>query len=280
VPIILNYNYAVKVIQQKLNRYGAPMVIPLANITKGNEDFWKGFVERWGKDTAFVLPKDTEFADLKITDNRVAEEYVKWLKDQASDYWNPATFIMKEGNAIGGSDSGAMELVYNYIDRTLSWIEDQVTKAKTKDGYSVENYLITGKWNDDGGYLERGYRVEIKHTRPSISKDAAILAEVAELAKNNAITKDEMRQALPNTDLGEITPEKAAELDAQAAAKQPSPFQFGTGPNQYEMIGNVTTPAQRTEVMSDTERDLVASVRKCAADVKRIALKDYPHKEE
>ncbi|MFA5380132.1 MAG: hypothetical protein WC455_30505, partial [Dehalococcoidia bacterium] len=151
------------------------------------------------------------------------------------------------------------------------------------DGYSVENYLITGKWNDDGGYLERGYRVEIKHTRPSISKDAAILAEVAELAKNGWITGNEARQQLPNTDLGEMTPEVEAELQEMIKARQPSsPFQFGGGtvPGDYEMVGNVQTPAQRTEVMSDTERDLVAATRQCAEDVKRIALKDYPHKGE
>ncbi len=278
VPIVWNYNYAIKVIQQKLNRVGAPPVFPLANVTAKNKELWESFAKTWGKDTVFVLPPDTEFADLKIVDNRVAEEYAAWLKKQATDYWNPATFVQKDGNSIGGSDSGAMELVYNYIDRTLSWIENGITKA-------TQNFLLNGDWTDDGGYLQRGYRVEIKHTRPSVSKDAAILAEVAELAKNNAITKDEMRQSLPNTDLGEITPEKAAELEAQAAAKQPvnpfgaSPFN-STPPGDYQMVGNVQTPAQRTEVMSDTERALIEATRKCAADVKRIALKDYPHKEE
>lgn len=262
VPIIWNYNYAIKVIQQKLNRIGSPVVIPLADITKLNKTFWEEFAKKWGKDTAFVLPKGTEFAEMKITESRVAEEYVSWLKKQAIDFWNPATFVTKEGNAIGASDSGAMELIYNYIDRTLSMLENQICRATLE------------RWLEADGYLAQGYRVEIRHPRPSVSKDEQIRAEVDILAKYGWITANEARQSLPNTDLGELSPEDEAALQSAQMARQQASNPFGSFP-----VGNVRTPAERTDAMSDTERALIASTRQCAEDVKRIVREKYPKKE-
>jgi hypothetical protein len=249
VPLITNYNYGQKAWQQKMNRVAAPSIFPyVEKLTAANKPYMEAIAQKWGKDTCFLMEGTMDFKDPKIRESATAEGFLAWHKKWIDSYFNPSTFLQKEGNTIGASDSGAMELIYNYIDATLTWIENQITAATLQ------------KWLDDNGF--DGYRAEIRHPRPSVKKDAQILAEVAELARNGAITANEMRQALPNTDLGELTPEVEAQLQAQVRARQPSPF--GGIP-----IGNVQNPVERTVVLS-TEEDLIAATRQCEEDVKRI----------
>jgi hypothetical protein len=271
VSLITKYNHADHAMDQKMNRVGAPIAIPIADITKANKDLWEGFVKKWGKDQVFVLPKGTEFADLKLTDNTTAEERLSALKKLIDGYYNPATFVQKEGNSIGGSDSGAASMVNKRTVSTLSQLESGLGEA------------LLQIWLDINGFI--GYSAEVKYPRPEVQSDVQVLAEIAEAMKNGHMSRMEARQKYPNLDLPELTPEEEAKMDAEYEKRKPAqnnPFQFGGGTSSgdYEMVGNVQTPAQKTDAMSDTERDLVASVRKCAADVKRIALKDYPHKGE
>jgi hypothetical protein len=272
VSLITKYNHADHAMDQKMNRVGAPIAIPLADLTKANKDLWEGFVKKWGKDQVFVLPKGTEFADLKLTENTTAEDRLAMLKRLIDGYYNPATFVQKEGNSIGGSDSGAASMVNKRTVSTLSQLESGLGQA------------LLQIWLDINGFI--GYTPEVKYPRPEVQDDTQVLAEITEANKNGHISRMEARQKYPNLDLPELTPEEEAKMDSEYEKRKPqqslfggNPFGGGAGQDDVP-IGNVQTPAQRTDVMSDTERDLVASVRKCAADVKRIALKDYPHKEE
>jgi hypothetical protein len=141
----------------------------------------------------------------------------------------------------------------------------------------------------------------VKYPRPEVQSDVQVLAEIAEAMKNGHMSRMEARQKYPNLDLPELTPEEEAKMDAEYEKRKPQQSLFGSNPFEQRVpeeeewasvkgrrvlepsgshIGNVQIPAQRTEVMSDTDQALRASVRKCAADVKRIALKDYPYKGE
>jgi SOS response regulatory protein OraA/RecX len=256
--LINNYNYADKIINMKLNREGAPSIFPyVEKITAANKEYVEALAQKWGTNTSFILTESMDFKDPKMVLSNIAPERQAELKRRIYSFFNPATFIQKEGNSIGGSDSGGMELIYNYVDTTLTWIEQQITKCTIQ------------KWLDDNGYI--GYRAEIKHPRPSVKKDAQILAEVAELAKNGWIDANEARQALPNTDLGDWTPEQIAMGQEQVKGRQAQSNPFGGGFGAAPApVGNVKSPVERTDTYTQTERELIEATRQCKADVLKI----------
>ncbi|MDD5188985.1 MAG: hypothetical protein PHF57_12340, partial [Methanoregula sp.] len=91
------------------------------------------------------------------------------------------------------------------------------------------------------------------------------------------ISRQEARQKYPNLDLAELTPEEEMKMDAEFAARKPAAPTFGGFgqqlPAQEQAIGNVQNPVERTEVLSQTERELLAASRQCKADVMRIVKK-------
>jgi hypothetical protein len=265
IALITNFNYADKAWNMKMNRVAAPPIFPYVDkITAANKAYVEALAQKWGIKTSFIMTAGMDFKDPKLVESSTAEEREVFLKKRIDGYFNPATFVQKEGSSIGGSDSGAMELIYNYIDKILTMLETQIAAVTLQ------------KWLDDNGFVR--YHAEIRHPRPSIKKDEVVRAEVDTLAKYGWITANEARQALPNTDLGELTPEEEAQLQEQVKARQPqNPFgQFGgqQPPEQQPPgapVGNLgTNPLARplivetTQAYLETEVALVAARRKFA----------------
>ncbi|MDD3135009.1 MAG: hypothetical protein PHF64_00775 [Methanoregula sp.] len=263
ITLITKYDHADHAMDQKMNRVAAPSATPLADVTKANQVFWESFTKKWGKDTVFVLPKGTEFADMHLSENTTAEERLKDLKRRIDGYYNPSTFLQKEGNTIGGSDSGAASMVNKRTVSTLSQLESGLGEK------------LLNIWLKENGYA--GYVAEVKYPRPEVQNDTQTLAEIAEANKNGHISRMEARQKYPNLDLPDLTPEEEMKMDAEFAARKPAAPTFGGFgqqlPAQEQAIGNVQNPVERTEVLSQTERELLAASRQCKADVMRIVKK-------
>lgn len=274
VSLITKYNHADHAMDQKMNRIGAPIAIPLADITKANKDFWEGFTGKWGKDTVFVLPKGTEFADLKLAENSTAEDRLAWLKKRIDGFYNPATFVQKDGNTIGGSDSGAASMVNKRTVSTLSQLESGLGE------------VLLQIWLDINGFI--GYTPEVRFPRPETQNDQQVLNEITEANKNGHISRTEARQKYPNLDLPELTPEEEAKMDAEYEKRKPQQSLFGANPfgqpadekkttDEEIPVGNLSSAMP----VSQTERELLAATRQCAADVKRIVkgkvTPQYPH---
>lgn len=283
IQLITKYNHADHAMDQKMNRVAAPSATPLADINKTNKDFWEGFTKRWGKDTVFVLPKGTEFADMHLSENTTAEDRLAALKRRIDGFYNPSTFLQKEGASISASDSGAMSMINKRTVSTLSQLESGLGEA------------LLQIWLDINGFV--GYTPEVRYPRPETQDDAQTLAEITEANKNGQISRTEARQKYPNLDLPDLTPEEEAKMDAEYEKRKPAAPSFGFGqpantPTDAEewasVKGRGVLEPSGTHVgnlspsmpVSPTERDLLAATRQCAADVKRIALKDYPHKGE
>jgi hypothetical protein len=262
VTLITKYNHADHAMDQKMNRIAAPSATPLADITKANKDFWESFVKKWGKDSCFVLPKGTEFADMHLTENTTAEDRLASLKRRIDGYYNPSTFLQKEGNSIGGSDSGSADMIKNMIESVLSR-EEQGLGEK-----------LLQMWLDVNGFI--GYTPECRFPRPQTRNDTQILAELTEANKNGQISRTEAREKYPNLDLPELTPEEEVQMDAEYEKRKPAqnnPFSLmgsgGYGGQQTDAQGQPIGNLQQMPV-SPVEAELLAATRQCAEDVKRI----------
>ena len=279
IQLITKYNHADHAMDQKMNRVAAPSATPLADITKANKDFWEGFTKRWGKDTVFVLPKGTEFADMHLSENTTAEDRLTLLKKRIDGFYNPSTFLQKEGSSISASDTGAMSMINKRTVSTLSQLESGLGE------------VLLQIWLDINGFI--GYSAECRYPRPETQDDAQTLAEIAEANKNGQINRTEARQKYPNLDLPELTPEEEAKMDAEFTARQPkqtNPFggMFGQPMDERKAtdaeewasvkgrgvlepsgthVGNLSSAAMP---VSPLEADLLKATRQCAADVKRI----------
>jgi hypothetical protein len=249
-----------------MNRVAAPALFlqMTADLNKKNEEYAKAIVKKWGKDTGFLLTKDMIPVDPHLIESQTAEERLAWLKKRIDGFYNPATFLQKEGNSIGASDSGAAEMVHQRTVSTLSQLEHGLGEA------------LLQIWLDINGFA--GYSVEVRYPRPQTKNDAEILNEIAEANKNGQISDTEARQRYPNLDLPDETPEEQAARDAQYAKRKPAPSinPFGGFGQQQEIpIGNLSG----TMPVSQVEAELLAATRQCAADVKRIVAKEIQNRQ-
>ena len=261
VALITNSNYADKAWNQKMNRVAAPSIFPyVEKITANNKAYVEAIGKKWGKDTCFIMTDGMDFRDPHLVESSTAEERLIWLKKRIDGFYNPSTFLQKDGNTIGGADTGALRLVNNMIASTLARIENGLGEK------------ILQKWLDDNGFA--GYTAEVRFPRPETTDDTQVLAEITEANKNGQISRAEARQKYPNLDLPELTPEEEAKMDAEFTARKPAPVQFGFGGQQDQQQPQDKTgvPVGNLQQMpvSQTERELLAATRQCAEDVKRI----------
>jgi len=280
INLITNYNYADKAWNQKMNRIASPILMLqiTSALTTKIEEYAKNVVQKWGKDTGFLLTKDMMPVDPHLVESTTAEERLAWLKKLVDGFYNPATFVQKDGNSIGGSDSGATSLVNKRTVSTLSQLES---------GLGEKALQI---WLDVNGYV--GYSAEVRYPRPETQDDTQTLAEITEANKNGQISRAEARQKYPNLDLPELTPEEEAKMDAEFTARKPAPIQFGGFGGQQSQepdgnppgspIGNLQQRplhTESTQAFRETEASLIAARKKFATEILDGLEKTYPMKE-
>ncbi len=235
--IIGAIDHANKAADQQVHRIGAPLIFPqiTETITSDLKAWGDNFVKRWGKDTGFIIPPGVDFPEVKIWESKTASERLDRLVDWLTFYFNPTTILKSgAGTVIGASDSGAMRVWNNYIGGTQAWIEEQYE--------SFLQPILTAN-----GYDDLNVRIQLK--RPELDRSSVVAEQLKVGIEGRALTREDIRRNLSELDLGELTDEVRAELDAEYAA--------ATTPMLFENVAGFTRPEDRA--LSSAERKIVAA---------------------
>jgi hypothetical protein len=224
-------DHANKAADQQVHRVGAPLIFPqiTETITQDLKAWGDNFVRKWGKDTGFIIPPGIGFPDVKIRENQTAADRLKMLVSWLEVYFNPTTVLRSgAGTVIGASDSGAMRVWNNYIGGTQAWIEEQYEAF-------LQPVLAAN------GYDDLNVRIQLK--RPELDRSEVIVNQLRVGIEGRALTRDDIRRNLSELDLGELTDEVRAELDATYAAAPSMIFENLAGFSRKE--GRPISAAER-----------------------------------
>ena len=239
-------DHANKAADQQVHRVGAPLIFPqiTETITADLKTWGDNFVRNWGKDTGFVIPPGVAFPDVKIRENQTAADRLKLLVSWLEVYFNPTTVLQSgAGTVIGASDSGAMRVWNNFIGGTQAWIEEQY-EAFLQPVLTVN------------GYDDLNVRIQLK--RPELDRSEVIVNQLRVGIEGRALTRDDIRRNLSELDLGELTDEVRAELDATYAAAPATLFENLAGFTRKE--GRRVSAAER-KIIAANEASLRAIER-------------------
>jgi len=211
LPLISGSKFALNAQMQKVNRVGAPT--PFIKITdpkprskaNGNvsdEEYAQMFLENYSKDILMPLRGNMELVDSYMEDNGSALETIDYFDKMIVDYWSPSSMIQKDGNTIGGSDSGALGLLMRYVSSVHEWIENPYEEL-------LQPYL------DANGY--EGYRVVIEIPEPEIDNTELDLkrAEIA-LKRPDKVKANDWRALLGWDALEELKDQWLGEAPTQS----------------------------------------------------------------
>lgn len=79
-----------------------------------DEDYGNEFLASWGNQTKMLLRDNMELVEYKF-ESTLNLEVLDALYYTIIDYLNPSAFINREGNLIGGSTTGQLELMASFI---------------------------------------------------------------------------------------------------------------------------------------------------------------------
>jgi hypothetical protein len=227
-PLIAAINHTNKASDQQVNRIGAPIVFPQLERTTPEIVAWsKTFVQKWGKDTSFVIPDGVTFPDVKIRETRTAEDRLKLLVQWIESYFNPTT-VLQKGNSMGASDKGASQVWANYIGGTQAWIE-----------HVYERFFKP--LLEANGYDNRYVKIRLK--RPELDRSAEMREQIKIGIEGKAITTAEIRENLSELNLKDTDDEVLKELEEQYKSAPAPP-----------MFGNVVPPQQQKQEETTEKR--------------------------
>jgi hypothetical protein len=229
-----------------VHRVGAPLIFPqiTETITADLKTWGDNFVRNWGKDTGFVIPPGVAFPDVKIRETQTAADRLKLLVSWLEVYFNPTTVLQSgAGTVIGASDSGAMRVWNNFIGGTQAWIEEQYEAF-------LQPVLAAN------GYDDLNVRIQLK--RPELDRSEVIVNQLRVGIEGRALTREDIRRNLSELDLGELTDEVRAELDATYAA----------APALFENLAGFTRKEGRR--VSAAERKIIAANEASLRAIERI----------
>ena len=239
-------DHANKAADQQVHRVGAPLIFPqiTETITQDLKAWGDNFVRKWGKDTGFIIPPGVDFPEVKIWESKTASERLDRLVDWLTFYFNPTTVLRSgAGTVIGASDSGAMRVWNNFIGGTQAWIEEQYE--------AFLQPVLTAN-----GYDDLNVRIQLK--RPELDRSTVIVEQLRVGIEGKALTRDDIRRNLSELDLGELTDEVRAELDATYATAPAILFENLAGFSDKEEEG--ATRAER-KILAANEASLRAIER-------------------
>ena len=215
-PLSSLMSFAWKTQGQKLNRVGAPIMFikftsrPLVDANRDDPALAKLIIENWGKDSQFALRENMEPVFVNFNDNQDALKTIERLSKDLTNYFNPASFLQKEGSTIGGNDAGKIDFIQIAIHSMLSTVESQWRPISNK-------YL---ELNGYEGYVDK---LEMPEPQPDRTEINLRRAEAAD--KMGIATLNEKRRL---AGLPEATPEELAEIEEER--NQRSAMTPGTKP--------------------------------------------------
>jgi hypothetical protein len=226
VPMISLMDFCWKSQAQKINRVGAPALFvkftqPPVVIPGKRDDLKLArlIIDNWGKESQYVLRENMEIVRLDFPDTQQSLQTIQQLEKDIMDYFNPATFLMKEGDTIGGSDAGKVNMIKLAIQNANSMIEDlwepTVTEFLKRNGFE-------------------GYTVEIEIPAAEPDRAALNLSRAEAIDRMGIGTANEKRvlSGLPEAD--EALLKEIEEERKKKAAMVPGVFKPGTAPGENE----------------------------------------------
>lgn len=159
VPFIEMINYSWNGAMQLLNRLAIPplfiKIIDPQPASPQNGDvsdvaYAKQVLAHWGKDNAYPLRENMEVVVPEITDTGVTTEIIEALHFVLIDYSSPASFITKSGSILNGASTSQQDLMEQYIQGILRWLEESFSR-------------LTQKYIDANHYKGYTARVVIPH---------------------------------------------------------------------------------------------------------------------
>ena len=151
VPFIEMINYSWNGAMQLLNRLAIPPLFikiispqPASpqNGMVSDVEYAKRVLAHWGKDNAYPLRENMEVVVPNITDTGVTTEIIEALHFVLIDYSSPASFITKSGSILNGASTSQQELMEQYIQGILRWLEESFSRLAQKylDANHYEGY--------------------------------------------------------------------------------------------------------------------------------------------
>ena len=202
-----------------------------------------------------------EFLNPNITESASAIERMNYIKDLINSYFNPATPLGQAtgGSSMGRSDAGASEMMNNYINNILAWIEDAFER--------LFNEML-----EINGYKD--YHCEIYFPRASNRADSQITADLTLLSNKGAITLNELRKSTPAIQFPEVTDNPAFNEPIPVGSQNP----FSGGFPGASPVGNVQAPVKKTDAYRSSLDEMTEAIEKARAEVLGAVREHYPHK--
>lgn len=190
IPFIDMLLYGWETSMQVMKRGAAPIIFikilnpqpaSEANGWISDEDYALTILENWDKDTAFALRDNMEIIEYKY-ENGLSLDIIDALYYTIIDYLNPATYLNKEGQLIGGSTQGQLELIAASIGGIQTEIEEACSRL-------VNRFFLYNSYPP-------GYRAEVKLKRMDCRNRELDIREADLGAKYKALDPNEFRRRL------------------------------------------------------------------------------------
>jgi hypothetical protein len=146
-----------------------------------DEDYGNEFLASWGNQTKMLLRSNMSLIEYKF-ESTLNLEILDALYYTMVDYLNPASFINREGNLIGGSTTGQLELMAAFIGGIQTEISQVIENL-------VKPFFI---YNSS----PEGYRVEIKLKPLNTANRAEDRADAEFMAKYRLGDPNECRKKI------------------------------------------------------------------------------------
>lgn len=222
IPILEMIKYSWATIMQYMNRVGAPIIFikitdpqPASTRTGGvsDVDYAIELLEKWGKNTGFILRENMEIIELNLKENSNNIETLEALNIMVIDYMTPSSFISHStGQSLNDSSKSLENFFYKFIKGIHTWLIEPVERL-------LQQYL------DKNGF--EGYILNVHIPSPSVDQSEIKLkqAEVAINSPEPILSKNEIRERLGAGTLDKTGLKDLVNEFARAPAQIPTGFE-------------------------------------------------------
>lgn len=257
IPMIAMIKFGWKAQMQQVNRVGAKILFlkitdpqEASNLNGNVSDVAYGseLIQKWGKDTSFVLRGNMEVIDLGIKDDSNNLEIINALHKTLIDYISPSSLLSTEKGVLGGSDQSREQLLLKYIAGIHTWLESGFETL-------LQQYL------DYNGYVN--YTVRIHIPTPAIDKSDLKAKQAELLSKTRSGHINEIRALLDQPELDE---EGLEELKVEVESFSP-PSAGGMFEKSFDTTQTVkqvgkTLEEKLEDIADELSKDVIKALNK------------------
>lgn len=260
IPMLAMMKFSWKAQMQQVNRVGAKILFlkitdpQAASDLNGNVDditYGTELIQKWGKDTSFVLRGNMDVIDLGIKDDSNNLEIINALHKALIGYISPSSLLSTEKGILGSSDSSREQLLFKYIEGIHTWLEAAFEPL-------VQQYL------DYNGFED--YSVKINIPAPGIDKSDMKAKQAEVLSKTHSGRINEIRALLDQPELGE---EGLEELKAEVESFNPP---SGGEGDMFEQAATFATKP-KPETVKQVEKTLEEKLEDVADELSKEVIK-------